>query len=119
MADLRSDAPDPDEDAPEPPRLRALRRLVTLLTATSVAGVILVTGALVIRLSRPAPAFDAAAVAAPAVALPTGESITAAGGAPGAVILATRDAAGVERLRFFDAATGAETRTVRVDRRAP
>ena len=44
-----------DDDFPEPPRLRRLRRLVTALTATLIAGVITIVGLLVIRLSAAAP----------------------------------------------------------------
>ena len=44
-----------DEDFPEPPRLRRLRRLVTALTVTLIVGVITIVGLLVIRLSALAP----------------------------------------------------------------
>jgi hypothetical protein len=127
MADLRAAArpagPDPEDEAPEPAPLRALRRMVSLLTATLIVGVVVVVGALVVRLIRPAepPAavaapFDAISVTADRIRLPEGESVTATGAAPGAMILATRDAQGVERLRVFDATSGRETATVMVDR---
>jgi hypothetical protein len=106
-----------EDDAPEPPRLRALRRLVTLLTASLIVGVVATAGALVIRLARPEPgAFDPRAVAAERVRLPAGEAITAVGAAGAALVVATRDAGGAERLRLYDAATGALLREIAVDR---
>jgi hypothetical protein len=130
MADLRASAhpptgPEAEDDLPEPAPLRALRRMVSLLTATLIVGVVIVVGALVLRLIRPAPppaaalAFDPAALTAAGLVLPFDESVQAAGGAPGAVMLVTRDAAGVERLRVFDAASGAPTAVMRIDRAKP
>lgn len=111
-----SAAPD-DEDFPEPPRIRALRRLVTLLTMSAIIGVLVVAATLVIRLGQPlTPRFDVRAVAADAIAAPPGEAIVAAGAADGALILVTRDAEGRERLRLYDAATGALARTVDIAR---
>lgn len=110
--------PSEDEDFPEPPRIRALRRLVTLLTMSAILGVLVVAATLVIRLGQPlAPRFDVRAVAADAVAVPPGEAIVAAGAAEGALILVTRDAEGRERLRLYDAADGAPIRTVAITRR--
>ena len=94
-----------DEDFPEPPRLRQLRRLVTLLTVTLIAGVITVFALLVIRLSsleRRAPALP------PAITLPAGESARAVTLGDGWVAVVTADAAGRERIRVLDAGTGAE-----------
>ena len=47
--------PDPVETPPEPRNLRALRWLVTGLTAAMIVGLILVVTLLVIRLRAPAP----------------------------------------------------------------
>jgi hypothetical protein len=108
MAALRP-APEDDDDLPEPPRVRALRRLVTVLTATLIVGVVAIAGALVIRIARPpAPpaipasaAFDVGALTAETVALPEGEAITALGAAGSGLMIATRDATGAERLRLY------------------
>jgi hypothetical protein len=111
--------PDDDDDPPEPRRLRALRRLVTLLTATLIVGIVAVAAALVIRIAGPAPerpGFDAASVTAERLVLPADEAITAVGAAGGALLVATRDAAGAERLRLYDAATGAALREIAVAR---
>jgi hypothetical protein len=108
-----------DEDfLPEPRNLRMLRRLVTLLTATIIVGLAVVAGAMVLRLVRdPAPApVPPDAAAAERLVVPAGETITAAGAAPGALMLVTRDADGAERLRLYDAATGALTRVVAIAR---
>jgi len=113
--------PPGDEDFPEPPRIRALRRLVTLLTMSAIIGVLVVAATLVIRLGQPltvsvAPPLDLRAVAADSIAAPAGEAIIAAGAAQGALILVTRDAEGAERLHLYDAASGALIRTVRIAR---
>ena len=113
--------PTDDDYLPEPRNLRALRRLVTLLTATIIVGLGVVAGAMVLRLVRdPAPApiaaLDLDAAAAERLSVPPGESITAAGAAPGALILVTRDGEGAERLRLYDAATGALRRVVAIER---
>ncbi|MEC7258164.1 MAG: DUF6476 family protein [Pseudomonadota bacterium] len=42
---------DPLDDAPEPANLRFLRRLVTVLTAVMIGGLVLITALLVIRFS--------------------------------------------------------------------
>ncbi len=128
MADLRADRTRPpqaspgiddDDEPPEPPRLRALRRLVTLLTTTAIIGVAVVAGTLVLRLSQPlTPPLSLDAISAERIAAPPGETVTAAGAAPGALILVTRDAEGVERMRLYDAATGALSRTVTIERAA-
>jgi hypothetical protein len=93
-----------DDDFPEPPRLRRLRRLVTLLTATLIVGVITTVGLLVIRLSALAPA-----PAPPAeIVLPAGESARAVTFGEGWLAVVTVDGAGRERIRVLDRATGAE-----------
>jgi hypothetical protein len=117
MADLRDDD---EDDLPEPPRLRALRRLVTALTATLILGMLAVAGTLVVRLARPeapaAPAFAPQALTAERLVLPAGEAITALGAAGPALAVATRDGRGAERIRLFDPATGAELGAVAVER---
>lgn len=111
---------DDEDELPEPPRLRALRRLVSLLTMTAILGVAVVAGTLAIRLSKPlTPPLDLDALTARRLVAPEGEAIVAAGTGPGVVILATRDGAGVERLRFYDAGDGALRRTLEIDRGAP
>jgi hypothetical protein len=93
-----------DEDFPEPPRLRRLRRLVTLLTVTLIVGVIAIVGLLVIRLSALAPDPSLPAE----IALPAGESARAVTLGDGWLAVVTVDAAGRERIRVLDRATGAE-----------
>jgi hypothetical protein len=108
MAGLTSGDPDGETAAepPEPRGLRALRRLVTLLTATLILGVITIVVLLVIRLwalaPTPAPALPAE------IALPAGETARAVTLGTGWVAVVTVDAAGAERIRVLDAATGAE-----------
>lgn len=78
-----------------------------------------IAAALVIRLAGAGPeAFDPRAATVERVALPEGESILAVGAAGEALILATRDAEGRERLRLFSAADGAPLRAIAIDRAA-
>lgn len=102
--------------------MRALRRLVTALTVTLILGVAVVAGTMTLRIAGSgggAPAFDPAAVTAERIALPEGETIRALGAAGGALMVATADAEGRERLRLFDARTGAAGAVVAIDRRGP
>ena len=89
-----------DGDAPEPPGLRRLRRLVTGLTATLILGVITIVALLVIRLAALEPAAPALP---PALTLPEGESARAVTLGTGWVAVVTADAAGRERIRVFGA----------------
>ncbi len=109
-----SDSGDGGQELPEPPALRRLRRLVTVLTATMIAGVIIIIALLVIRLAAfrptPAPALP------PEVALPAGESARAVTLGRGWIAVVTEDAQGAERIRVLDAATGAERGTLEIGR---
>lgn len=75
-----------------------------------IGGMLVVVGAMVVRLGALQPAREAAPgpVAAEAFALPAGAEVVALGRAPGEVLILTRDAGGAETLRVFDAASGAE-----------
>ena len=52
MSDLSSQ---PDQPGPLPPDLRFIKRLVTVLTATMIAGLLAIVALLVIRLAAPTP----------------------------------------------------------------
>lgn len=98
------------EEPPEPPRLRLLRRLVTLLMAVLILAVIAVVALLVIRLvAEPRPVT----LALPeTIRLPADERAEAATLGRGWVLVVTRDAAGRERLRLYEAETGRLRQTV-------
>jgi hypothetical protein len=115
---MKSRPPLDDDALPEPPQVRALRRLVTTLTVALILGVSTVAGAMVLRITRaePSATFDPRAVGAERLAVPAGETVTATGAAPGTIILATRDAEGRERLRLYDADTGAALREIAIGR---
>lgn len=109
--DAKPDRPgDRCEDLPEPPQVRRLRRLVSLLMLVLIGGMLVVVVAMVVRLG----AFQGARQAAPgpvsadAFALPEGAEPVALGRAPGEVLILTREPSGAETLRVFDAATGAQ-----------
>jgi len=99
-----------DDDLPEPPQVKRLRLLVSLLMVVLIVGMLVVVAVMVIRLSTlEKPAVAPAPVSAEALTLPAGAEIVAVGQGASGVIVVTRDAAGAETLRVFDPATGAET----------
>lgn len=84
---------------------------------SAILGILVVAATLVIRLGKPlTPPLDLRSVAAQSIAAPAGEAVVAAGAAQGALMLVTRDAGGAERLRLYDAASGALVRTVEITR---
>ena len=99
-----------DQDFPEPPRLRRLRRLVTALLVTLILGMIAIVALLAIRLTgSPAP------MALPAdIALPPGETAGAVTLGGDWLAVVTTDAAGAQRIRVIDRATGAERASVEI-----
>ena len=111
-----------DEDYPEPPRLRALRRLTTALSATLIVGVLVVAGALVIRITSETargPSLAPADIAAESLTLPAGRQITATGFGDGALLIVTRGGEGEkgeERLHVFDAKSGAPLKELAIER---
>lgn len=96
---------------PEPRRLRHLRWLVNTLTLTLIAGFLVVVAAIVIRISRPVtPSLP------PTLSLPAGEAAAAVTLGTGWVAVVTRDGAGTERIRVFDAGTGSERQVLELTR---
>lgn len=94
-----------ETDFPEPPRLRQLRRLVNILTATLIVGVITIVALLVIRLTRaPRPSLPLP----PEIALPAGERAGAVTLGGDWIAVVTTDPEGRERIRVLDRATGSE-----------
>ena len=98
-----------DEDLPEPPQVRRLRLLVSALMVVLIGGMVVVAVTMVLRLgmlggsdSAPAP------VGAAEFTLPEGAEVVSVGRGPGEVLILTRDPAGAETLRVFDAGSGAE-----------
>ncbi|MFQ5567765.1 MAG: DUF6476 family protein [Paracoccaceae bacterium] len=106
-----------DDDLPEPPQVRRLRLLVSALIVVLIGGMVVVAIALVLRLGglggtdkAPAP------VTAAEFALPEGAEVISLGRGPGEVLILTRDPAGAETLRVFDAGSGAETSATPITR---
>ncbi|RBI84252.1 hypothetical protein DRV85_12465 [Rhodosalinus halophilus] len=89
----------------EPAQLRLLRRLVTVLTATMIVGLLVVIGLLVIRLTDRTPALPES------IALPDGAAAVALTQGPGWYAVVTDD----DRILIFDRDTGALRQSVRVD----
>ena len=105
-----------DEDFPEPPRLRRLRMLVTILILVLIGGVVTVVAALVINLSALTGIEQAGTITAERLSLPEGEEIVTVGEGRGRVLVVTRDADGAERLHAIDVASGARQSTTRIER---
>ena len=106
-----------DEDLPEPPQVRRLRLLVSVLMVVMIGAMVVVAVAMVLRLGSlggpepmpgPAPGPAPGPVGAAEFALPEGAEVVSLGRGPGEVLILTRDAVGAETLRIFDAASGAE-----------
>ena len=97
-----------DEDLPEPPQVKRLRRLVSLLMVVLMGGMLVIVAAMVLKLGSigSPPAF--APVTAGEIALPAGAEIVAIGQGGGGVMMITRDATGAETLRAFDPDSGAQ-----------
>jgi len=105
------------EDLPEPPQVRRLRLLVSVLMVVLIGGMVVVAVTLVLRLgglngSEKAPA----PIGAAEFSLPVGAEVVTVGRGPGEVLILTRDAAGAETLRIFDAGSGAEKSATPVTR---
>jgi hypothetical protein len=105
--DPDSDGP---EDFPEPPRLRQLRWLVNALMLTLIAGVILITTVLVIRLAP----FGAPPPLPAEVRLPGGERADAVTLGRDWIAVVTTDAGGTERIRVLDRTTGLERASIEI-----
>jgi len=102
---------------PEPPQVRRLRRLVSALMVVMIGAMVVVAVALVLRLgaldgSEPTPG----PVSAAEFTLPAGAEVVSLGRGPGEVLILTRDAAGAETLRVFDAGSGAQISATPVGR---
>ncbi|MEW9919472.1 DUF6476 family protein [Marimonas sp. MJW-29] len=93
------------DDPVEPANLRFLRRLVTMLTAVMIAGVIIVIGLLVTRLNRDTPTLP------DQIALPDGTVARAFTQGPDWYAIVTTD----DEILIFDRLTGALRQTVRID----
>ncbi len=98
-----------DEDLPEPPQVKRLRLLVSALMVVLIGGMVVVAVAMVLRLGA-LNGSDAAPgpVSAAEFTLPEGDEVVSVGRGPGEVLILTRDPAGAETLRVFDADSGAE-----------
>lgn len=99
------------QNLPEPANLKYLRRLVTILTATMILGVLAVIVLLVIRLNAPAPATSPL-VLPDSVTLPDGASATAFTVGSDWFGVVTED----DRILIYDRATGALRQTVTLER---
>ncbi|MCX8227049.1 MAG: DUF6476 family protein [Sulfitobacter sp.] len=89
-------------DPSEPPNIKFLRRLVTVLTATMICGLLVVIGLLVIRFSSKAPDLP------DVIVLPSGEKATAFTQGPDWYAIVTNE----NQILIFDRTSGALRQTV-------
>ncbi|GFE52008.1 hypothetical protein So717_37610 [Roseobacter cerasinus] len=101
------DTPEPDTDAAlqEPTNLRFLRRLVTVLTATMIGGVILIIVLIVMRFNAPPPDLP------DSIVLPGGASAISFTQGPDWYAVTT-DA---DEILIFDRVTGQLRKTITID----
>jgi hypothetical protein len=91
-----------------PPGLRALQRLVTVLTVTMIAGIVVLVGAFLWRLNATGPDLPAG------VTLPDGAAPLAfTQGGDWFAVVVVQD--GTERILVFDRLTGRLRQTVAID----
>lgn len=90
--------------------------MVTALIMVLIVGAIIVVASLVVNLSALTAGGSSGTIAAETLVLPTGEEIVNVGEGTGRLLLITRDRAGAERLRAFDATTGAALSTTMIER---
>jgi hypothetical protein len=95
----------PDDQLPEPPNLRFLRRLVTVLTVTMIGGVIMITALIVIR-------YNQSAVPLPEIiGLPDGSTATAFTQARNWYAVVTED----DTILIFSRDSGRLIQTLKID----
>lgn len=101
------DTPEPDTDAApqEPAKLRFLRRLVTVLTATMIGGVILIIVLIVMRFNAPPPDLPET------ITLPGGGNAVSFTQGPDWYAVTT-DA---DEILIFDRVTGQLRQTIAID----
>ncbi|WP_116598653.1 DUF6476 family protein [Primorskyibacter marinus] len=98
------DAPKPDEVFEEPANLKFLRMLVTILTGTMIAGLLIIIALVVIRYS------DQRAPLPEAITLPDGTTATAFTQGSDWYAVVTAD----DRILIFDRANGKLVNTIEV-----
>lgn len=103
--------PDMDKDAPtpavDPANLRFLRLLVTILTGTMIAGLLVIIGLLVIRFM----AEPAKLTLPETITLPTGSKATAFTQATGWYAVVTDD----DQILIYDRQSGALRQTLQIE----
>jgi hypothetical protein len=97
-----------DSEVPLDPQqeeiVRKLKRMAIFSTALMVVGVLAIIGVIVYRLSNPAPAPKAAAIAAITNALPKGARVVSTAVSDGRIVV-TLERDGVTEMRVFDLLT--------------
>lgn len=95
-----------EEDEEEPPQLKRLRLLVTVLTIVLILGIVTIAATIVIRLGFGGMQSVPVGVLAEALSLPADHQIVATGQGPGTVHVVLQAPSGVQALHIYDAGTG-------------
>jgi hypothetical protein len=95
----------PEDHTPEPANLRFLRRMVTVLTATMIGGVILITALIVIRYNQSASPLPET------ITLPDGATATAFTQARNWYAVVTED----DQILIFSRDSGRLMQTINID----
>ncbi len=106
-----------EEEFPETPRLRLLRRTVMGLMVALILGVIVIAGTIAWRLGGAPAAAPPSVLSAETIALPAGAEIVALGGDGGLLLVVVRDSDGAERILTFRKSDGAELAATGIRRR--
>lgn len=104
-----------DQNWGELPQFRTLRRLITVLTATLIIGIMTIAAVLIWRIASEPPARTIAAIGADQVVIPAGAEIIAVGATAAALTIAVKDGEG-EALLTFHPETGEMTGRVMIAR---
>lgn len=95
----------PDEEVKEPANLRFLRRLVTVLTAVMIGGVLMIIALIVMRFNAPPPDLPAE------IALPSGARALAFTQGPDWYAVVTQ----ADEILIFDRITGQLRQTIKIE----
>ena len=96
-----------DQNWGELPQFRTLRRLITILTATLIVGIMTIAAGLIWRIASEPGARAIAKVTAEEVSIPADAKVIAVGATASSLTVAIRDGEGGEAVLVFHPETGA------------
>ena len=103
------------EDWGELPQFRTLRRLITILTATLIIGIMTIAAVLIWRIASEPAKSPVAAITAEEIVLPSDAEVLAVGATASALTVAISEG-GAESLLVFHPVTGELIQRVKINR---